>query len=130
LSEPDRTAREVAELYTFSVWNERNVDLADTLLADTMIRHDVGEAHSVTRAEVRKQIEDTWASVEKLHYDLRLVVAGDDGEHVAIVYDGTVVQNGQVIDVASIEVYRVVDGQISSCGTSAPSRGFGCDRFL
>jgi predicted SnoaL-like aldol condensation-catalyzing enzyme len=123
LSEPDRTAREVAELYTFSVWNERNIGLADTLLADTMIRHDVGEAHSVTRAEVRKQIQDTWASVEKLHYDLRLVVADEDGEHVAIVYDGTVVQNGQVIDVASIEVYRVVDGQISEMWNFGAKQG-------
>ena|ERR1700756_1268812 len=113
LSEPNRTAREVAELYTFSVWNQRNVDLADTLLADTMIRHDVGEAHSVTRAEVRNLIEDTWASVEKVQYNLRLVIADDDGEHVAIVYDATAVQNGQAVHVASIEVYRVVDGVIS-----------------
>jgi hypothetical protein len=66
-TEPNRTAREVAELYAFSVWNGRKLDLADTLLADTMIRHDVGEAHSMTRAEVRKLIEDTWVSVDKLH---------------------------------------------------------------
>ena len=123
MSEPNRTAREIAELYTFSVWNERNLDLADTLLADTMIRHDVGEAHSVTRAEVRKMIEDTWASSDKFRYDLRLLIADDDGEHVAIVYDATVVQAGQLIQVASIEVYRVVDGQISEMWSFGGKQG-------
>ena len=123
MSEPNRTAREIAELYTFSVWNERNLDLADTLLADTMIRHDVGEAHSVTRAEVRKMIEDTWASSDKVRYDLRLLIADDDGEHVAIVYDATVVQAGQLIQVASIEVYRVVDGQISEMWSFGGKQG-------
>jgi predicted SnoaL-like aldol condensation-catalyzing enzyme len=119
MSEPNLTAREVAELYTFSAWNERNFDLADALIADTVIRHEVGEAHGLTREEARKQIEDTWASVDKLHYDLRLVIAGDDGEHVAVVYDGTLSKDGYDFQVASIEAYRVVDGQITemwNCG--------------
>ena len=39
-----RTAREVVELYNLVVWNERNIDLAEELLADSVIRHEVGQA--------------------------------------------------------------------------------------
>jgi len=41
-----RTAREVVELYNLVVWNECNIDLAEELLADNVIRHEVGEAHT------------------------------------------------------------------------------------
>jgi hypothetical protein len=40
------TARTVVELYNLVVWNERNIELADDLLADTVIRHDVGGART------------------------------------------------------------------------------------
>jgi predicted SnoaL-like aldol condensation-catalyzing enzyme len=119
MSEPNLTAREVAELYTLSAWNEPNLDLADALVADTVIRHDVGQAHAMTRAESRKQIEDTWARADKLRFDLRLVIADDDGEHVAVIYDGTLNKDGEEMQVASIEVYRIIDGQITeiwNCG--------------
>jgi predicted SnoaL-like aldol condensation-catalyzing enzyme len=58
-----------------------------------------------------------------IRHDLRLVIEDHDGEHVAIVYDGTVVQSGQVIHVASIEVYRVVDGQISEMWNFGAKQG-------
>jgi hypothetical protein len=58
MGDPTRTAREVVELYNLSVWNESNFDMADELVADTMIRHEVGSGHAVTREQVRKGIED------------------------------------------------------------------------
>ena len=72
--------------------NERKLDLADTLLADTMIR-----------------------------LDLRLVIED---------HDGTVVQSGQVIHVASMRCTASSTAGSRRCGTSAPSRGFGCNRTL
>ena len=48
------------------------------------------------------------------------MIAGDDGEHVAIVYDSTITAGyGTQTNVASIEVFRVVDGKITevwNCG--------------
>jgi hypothetical protein len=43
-----RTAREVMELYNLIVWNTRDFALADELMGDSVIRHDVGEAHTTT----------------------------------------------------------------------------------
>ena len=115
-----RTAREVVELYNLVVWNERDFDLAEELFADTVIRHEVGEAHALTREQAVNRVRDLWAIFENLRFDLTIVVAGDDGEHVALVYDSSMTtKDGAETNVGSIEVFRVVAGRITevwNCG--------------
>ena len=42
-----------------------------------------------------------------------MVVAGDDGEHVAIVYQSPMtLKDGTNVNVASMEIFRVVAGKI------------------
>ena len=115
-----RTAREVVELYNLVVWNERNFDLADELMGDTVIRHEVGEAQTLSHEQAVQRIVDNWAMFDKLRFDLNLVVAGDDGEHVAIVYQSPMeLKDGTKTIVGSMEIFRVVDGRITevwNCG--------------
>jgi predicted SnoaL-like aldol condensation-catalyzing enzyme len=115
-----RTAREVVELYNLVVWNECNIDLAEELFADTVIRHEVGQAHPLTRAQAVQRVTDVWKLFDSLRFDLNIVVAADDGEHVAIVYHSTMTTtDGTEANVASIEVFRVVAGKITevwNCG--------------
>jgi predicted SnoaL-like aldol condensation-catalyzing enzyme len=115
-----RTAREVVELYNLVVWNERNLDLAQELFADTVIRHEVGEVHTLTREQAVQRVADVWQLFDSLRFDLNIVIAGDDGEHVAIVYDSSMTtKDGTETKIASIEVFRVVGGEISevwNCG--------------
>ena len=119
-----RTAREVVELYNLVVWNERNLDLADELFADTVVRQEVGEAHTLTREQAVNRVKDVWEMFDRLRFDLSIVVAGDDGEHVAIVYDSSMTtmdgtETNTEIKIASIEVFRVVAGKITevwNCG--------------
>ena len=115
-----RTAREVVELYNLVVWNERNFDLAEELFADTVIRHEVGAAHTLTREQAVNRVKDLWEIFDKLRFDLNIVVAGDGGEHVAIVYDSAMItKDGTETNIASIEIFRVVDGKITevwNCG--------------
>lgn len=108
-----RSARQVVELYNLEVWNNRNFALAEELFADQVIRHEVGDAKTLTRADAVQRVVDTWQTFEKLHFDLNVVVAGDDGEHVCIVYDSAMTnKDGSQLPIASIEVFRVVDGRI------------------
>ena len=108
-----RTAREVVELYNLVVWNERDLTLAEELFADNVIRHEVGEAHTLTQEQAVNRVKVLWELFDSLRFDLNIVVAGDDGEHVAIVYDSTMTtKDGTDTNVASIEVFRVVDGKI------------------
>jgi predicted SnoaL-like aldol condensation-catalyzing enzyme len=115
-----RSAREVVELYNFVVWNKRDFTLADELLGETVIRHDVGEAKTLTHEQAVARIVDSWALVDHLQFDLSLVVAGDDGEHVAIVYQSPMqLKDGTAVDIGSMEIFRVVDGKITevwNCG--------------
>lgn len=115
-----RTAREVVELYNLVVWNEPDLDLAEELFVDSVIRHEVGAAHTLTREQAVNRVRDMWEALDRLHFDLNIVIAGDDGEHVAIVYDSTITaKDGAQTDIASIEVFRVVAGKITevwNCG--------------
>lgn len=115
-----RTAREVVELYNLELWNNRRYELADEIIADTMVRHEVGRSQTLTRAQALRRVQDMWEQFERLHFVLNSVIADDDGQHVAIVYDSTVAaKDGTQFQIAGIEVFRVVDGRITdvwNCG--------------
>ena len=108
-----RSAREVVEAYNLIAWNNRDLALAEELFADDVVRHDVGEARTLTRSQAVQRIADIWAMFDKVCFDLNLVVAGDDGEHVAIVYGSSMkLKDGARMDIGSMEIFRVVDGRI------------------
>ena len=115
-----RTAREVVELYNLVVWNERDFALAEELIGDTVTRHEVGEATLLTHEEAVSRIIDHRAMFDAIRFDLNLVVAGDDGEHVAIVYQSPMtLKDGTTVDIGSMEIFRVVAGKITevwNCG--------------
>ena len=115
-----RSAREVVELYNLAVWNERDFALADELMGDTVIRHDVGESHTLTHEQAVNRIGDTWELFDTIRFDLDLVIAGDDGEHVTIVYESPMtLKDGTETTISSMEIFRVVGGRITevwNCG--------------
>lgn len=108
-----RTAREVVELYNLVVWNERDFALADELLGDNVIRHDVGEVQVLTHGQAVARVVDNCALFDRIRFDLKLVVAEPDGEHVAIVYESPMTpKQGDTLTISSMEIFRVVDGRI------------------
>ena len=107
------TAREVVEQYNLVVWNTRDFALAEELLGDSVTRHEVGEVHVLTREEAVRRVADTWEMFDEIRFDLNLIVAGDDGEHVALVYQSPMtLKDGTEICIGSMEIFRVVDGRI------------------
>jgi predicted SnoaL-like aldol condensation-catalyzing enzyme len=120
VSGPTRTAREVVEQYNLVVWNQRDFALAEDLMGEHVIRHDVGESTVLTHEQAVARIVDHWAMFETIRFDLNLVVAGDDGEHVAIVYQSPMkLKDGTETTIGSMEIFRVVDGRITevwNCG--------------
>ncbi|WP_396927550.1 ester cyclase [Mycolicibacterium sp.] len=115
-----RTAREVVEAYNLVVWNTRDVRLAEELLGDSVIRHEVGEAVVLTHEEAVQRVVDHLEMFDEIRFDLNLLVAGDDGEHVAIVYQSPMtLKDGTRVDIGSMEIFRVIDGRITevwNCG--------------
>lgn len=117
---PIRSAREVVEQYNLVVWNTRDLELAEELFADNVIRHEVGQVSTLTRAQAVQRVADTWEMFNSMRFTLNVVVAGQDDEHVAIIYDSTMTaKDGSEISIASLEVFHVVDGRITevwNCG--------------
>ena len=115
-----RTAREVVELYNLVVWNERDFALAEELLGDTVIRHEVGEAQVLTHEQAVQRVVDTWEMFSTIRFELNLVLAASDGEHVTVVYQSPMtLKDGTTTTVGSMEIFRVVDGRITevwNCG--------------
>ena len=115
-----RTAREVVELYSLVVWNQRDFALAEELLGDTVTRHEVGEVRVLTHDEAVRRVVDTWEMFDDIRFELNLIVAGDDGEHVGLVYQSPMrLKDGTEISIGSMEMFRVVDGRITevwNCG--------------
>ena len=115
-----RTAREVVELYNLEVWNRRNFALADELLGENVIRHEVGEVHVLSHDQAVRRVVDHCEMFDEIRFDLNLVVAGDDGEHVALVYQTPMtLKDGTELTVGSMEIFHVVDGRITevwNCG--------------
>ncbi|KUI32295.1 nuclear transport factor 2 family protein [Mycobacterium sp. GA-2829] len=122
-----RTAREVVELYNLQVWNERDFALAEELMGETVIRHDVGEPVTLTHEQAVQRIVDHWAMFDTVRFDLNLVIAGDDGEHVAIVYQSPMtLTDGTTTTISSMEVFRVVDGRITEVWNCGYKQGIWC----
>jgi predicted SnoaL-like aldol condensation-catalyzing enzyme len=119
-----RTAREVVELYNYAVWNQQDFDLAEELLADQVVRQGVGTAVTLTREQARRRVEEMSATVERVVFALPVVVVGEDGEHVAIVYQAQMTGlDGSRDAIASIEVFRVVDGRITEVWNNVHEHG-------
>lgn len=119
-----RTAREVVEFYNYEVWNKQRFDLAEEVLGDEVIRHGVDEVVTLSRAEAVQRIRDAFTNYSTMHFTLLAVVADADGEHVAIVYQCDLTGlDGSDDHIASIEVFRVIDGRIVAVYNNAHQRG-------
>ncbi len=75
----------------------------------------------LTHEEAVNRVIDHWAMFETIRFDLNLVVAGDDGEHVAIVYEipDDLHRTAHALTISSMEIFRVVGGRITevwNCG--------------
>ena len=129
MSTAPRTAREVVELYNLVVWNERDFALAEELIGDTVTRHEVGEATLLTHQEAVNRIIDHWAMFEAIRFDLNLVVAGDDGEHVAIVYQSPMTsRTAPMWTSAAWRSSASSPGRSPKSGIVATSKEFGGDQ--
>ena len=80
---------------------------------------------TLTHEQAVQRVVDNWAMFDKLRFDLNLVVAGDDGEHVAIVYQSPMELKDGTEDNVSAAWRSSVSSTAGSpkSGTAATSKG-------
>ena len=114
--------RDVVERYNLELWNHRRFDLGHELLGEQVVRHGPTGRDVLSRDQAIARVEKLWSTVE--HVEFKLVHTLVEGELGAIVYQAEMRLPGGVTDaVASIEVFRVVDGRIVEVWNNAHQRG-------
>lgn len=113
-----RSPRDVVLAYNLELWNERRYDLAEEIIAERVVRHEVGSVSTLTRAESLQRVVDAWDQADRLRVTLLHVVA--QGELVSITYQCDLIpKTGTAVSIGSIEVFRVVAGQICEVWNAA-----------
>ena len=105
------TPKEIVELYNYELWNKKNYELGRKIIADNVIRHEIGSVTTLTREESIQRVVDAWELLPSIHFTLFHIIA--EGDLVTIVYQMDAKdKEGQDVFVSSIEVFRVADQQI------------------
>ena len=107
-----RTPKEVVEAYNYELWNKRNYQLGEELIADEVIRHYPGSVETMSRVAAIQRVKDTYAQVfSELEFTIHKMLL--DGEFVTLLWEMRAkTQEAEDFVYSSIEVFRVVDGKI------------------
>lgn len=107
-----RTPKEVVEAYNYELWNKRNYQLGEELIADEVIRHYPGSVETLSRDDAIARVKDAYAQVfSEIEFTIHKMMV--DGELVTLLWEmqaKTLEEEDFVY--SSIEVFRVVDGKI------------------
>lgn len=114
----------VVERYLHELYNEHRLDLASELMAPETWRHTPG---NVTKLTMEQTVERLRAFLDKypgIGFESSVTIA--EGERVTAVWNGKLTtRSGRQVDVAGIEIFRVVDGKIVEVWNQDPPGGNG-----
>ena len=107
-----RTPKEVVEAYNYELWNKKNYQLGEELIADEVIRHYPGSVETMSKDDAIQRVKDAYAKVfPEIEFTIHKMMA--DGEYVTLLWEmHAKTQGSEDFVYSSIEVFRVVDGKI------------------
>lgn len=114
-----RTTKEVVTLYTDVAWAGIDLDIIDEIVASEVVRHGCAplstleaKSRNLSRADAKERIRSAIERFPDLSFTFhyRLV----DGEFATDIWDSTFTnESGEKTIMSGIEVFRVVNGQIT-----------------
>lgn len=112
---PQRTPKQLIELYWTEVWNNRRTELMAELCADPIIRHDPG---SVTPLSLADQMARVAQQSEQAEPFFEHEILHADDRFVTSVWNMHT-RKGPRIDLCGIEVFEARDGKFIRCWNSS-----------
>ena len=101
----------VVERYLHELYNEHRLDLASELIAAETWRHTPGGVVMLTMGQTIDRLRAFLEKYPGIHFASSVTIA--EGERVTAVWNGMLTtRSGRRVDVAGIEIFRVVDGKI------------------
>ena len=106
------TPIEVVEAYNYELWNSRDYQLGEELIADEVIRHYPGSVETMSKDDAIARVKDAYARVfAEIEFTIHKMLL--DGEYVTLLWEMRAkTLEGEDFVYSSIEVFRVVDGKI------------------
>ncbi|WP_099025441.1 nuclear transport factor 2 family protein [Mycolicibacterium palauense] len=112
----------VVEQYNYEIWNRQRYELAPEIIGAEVIRNGAGTRDVLTHEMAVERIKQAWSSVQHVTFELIHTVV--EGELCTIVYQADLRKlDGTPDSIASIEVFRVVDGRIVEVWNNAHEHG-------
>lgn len=107
-----RTPKEAVEAYNYELWNKRNYQLGEELIADEVIRHYPGSVQTLSKEDAIARVKSAYARVfSEIEFTIHKLLI--DGEYVTLLWEMHAKTHDEEDFVySSIEVFRVVDGKI------------------
>ena len=107
-----RTPKEAVEAYNYELWNKRNYQLGEELIADEVIRHYPGSVQTLSKEDAIARVKSAYARVfSEIEFTIHKLLL--DGEYVTLLWEMHAKTHDEEDFVySSIEVFRVVDGKI------------------
>ena len=107
-----RTPKQVVEAYNYELWNKKNYQLGEELIADEVIRHYPGSVETMSRDDAIQRVKDAYAQVfSEIEFTIHKMMA--EGEYVTLLWEMQAkTLEAEDFVYSSIEVFRVVDGKI------------------
>jgi predicted SnoaL-like aldol condensation-catalyzing enzyme len=114
--------RHVVERYNFELWNQKKYEIAPEIIGDHIIRNSPGCRIVLSHEEAVERVRSAWSKFDHMEFTLLRTVT--DGELCTIVYQAEMrAPDGTQDSIASIEVFRVVDGRIVEVWNNSHDHG-------
>jgi len=112
--------KEVVRQVVEKIWNQRDIDAADYLIAENSYDHDLGFDEQGGRAGFKQHVPDLWAGSSDLHLDIEFMIAERDLVAARVVWTG--IHDGPMLGVPAsynrvefrqLIVYRIENGMVA-----------------
>lgn len=112
------TPKEVVEAYNYELWNKQIYELGAKIIADKVTRYYPGKTVALTREESLQRVRDVLTNMySACEFTLPLLL--EDGEYMTMAWEMRATPKIDHPDAkesySAIEIFRVVDGQITEC---------------
>ncbi len=112
----------VVEQYNYEIWNKQRYELAPEVIGAEVIRNGPGVRDVLSHDMAVDRIRKAWSGVQYVSFELIHTVV--EGELCTIVYQADIrALDGTADSIASIEVFRVVDGRIVEVWNNSHDHG-------
>ncbi|MGY1858273.1 ester cyclase [Modestobacter sp. SYSU DS0290] len=103
----------IVQRYWDGLWNRRDLTVIDELIAEPYVRHSSAGTRSLTRAQFKREVRDSWQLLHDPATTVDDQVTAEDRIWTRATTTGLNLETGQTSVVTWLVVHRVADGRIA-----------------